>query len=79
MSWMAYTYDQFRRVLNKAGFELIRSGKHEVWAKVEPDGTPHKVPISHQHGKDIPAWLFAKMLKQAGLTRDEFERLLWDP
>jgi predicted RNA binding protein YcfA (HicA-like mRNA interferase family) len=76
---MAYTYDQFRSALREAGFQLIRSGKHEVWAKVEPDGTVHKVPISHQHGKDIPNWLFAKMLRQAGLSRDEFERLLKDP
>jgi len=35
----------------------------------------YTVRISHQHGKDIPQWLFAKMLRQAGLTRDEFERL----
>ncbi|MFA0733185.1 MAG: hypothetical protein LKKZDAJK_002333 [Candidatus Fervidibacter sp.] len=76
---MAYTYDQFRQVLRKAGFQLIRSGKHEVWAKVEPDGTVYKVPISHQHGRDIPNWLFAKMLRQAGLSKDEFERWLKDP
>ncbi|MFA0752168.1 MAG: hypothetical protein SLRJCFUN_002571 [Candidatus Fervidibacter sp.] len=76
---MAYTYDQFRQVLRKAGFQLIRSGKHEVWAKVEPDGTVYKVPISHQHGRDIPTWLFAKMLRQAGLSKDEFERWLKDP
>jgi len=76
---MAYTYDQFRQVLRKAGFQLIRSGKHEVWAKVEPDGTVYKVSISHQHGRDIPNWLFAKMLRQAGLSKDEFERWLKDP
>jgi len=37
------------------------------------------VPISQQHGKDIPDWLFAKMLRQAGLSRKEFEQLLKDP
>ena len=76
---MAYTYDQFRQVLRKAGFQLIRSGKHEVWAKVEPEGTVYKAPISHLHGRDIPNWLFAKMLRQAGLSKDEFERWLKDP
>ena len=50
---MAYTFDQFRQVLRKAGFQLIRSGKHEVWAKAEPDGTVNKVPISHQHGRGL--------------------------
>ncbi|MFA0735193.1 MAG: hypothetical protein OGMRLDGQ_001693 [Candidatus Fervidibacter sp.] len=76
---MAYTYDQFRRVLRKAGFQLLRSGKHEIWRRIEPDGTKRRVPISHQHGKEIPDWLFAKMLRQAGLSRKEFEQLLKDP
>ncbi|MFA0752170.1 MAG: hypothetical protein SLRJCFUN_002573, partial [Candidatus Fervidibacter sp.] len=59
--------------------ELRRSGKHEVWRRIEPDGTKRRVPISHQHGRDIPTWLFAKMLHQAGLSKDEFERWLKDP
>ncbi len=54
---MAYTYDQFQKVLRKAGFELRRSGKHEVWRRIEPDGSKRRVIISHQHGKDIPTWL----------------------
>jgi hypothetical protein len=29
--------------------------------------------------KEIPDWLFAKMLRQAGLSRKEFEQLLKDP
>ena len=76
---MAYTYDQFRKVLRKAGFELRRSGKHEVWRRIEPDGSKRRVIVSHQHGKDIPLWLFTKMLRQAGLSRDEYERLSRDP
>jgi len=75
----SYTYNQFRRVLKKAGFVMVRSRKHETWVKVMPDGSVERVHISHQHGKDIPQWLFAKMLRQAGLTCDEFERLLRDP
>ncbi|MCX7968652.1 MAG: type II toxin-antitoxin system HicA family toxin [Armatimonadetes bacterium] len=77
---MAYTYDQFRQVLRKAGFELRSSGKHEVWRRIEPDGSKRRVIISHshQHGKDIPTWLFAKMLRQSGFSRDEFEKLLRD-
>jgi len=48
-------------------------------AKVEPKGTGYKVPVSHQHGKDIPDWLFVKMLRQSGLRREECERLRQDP
>ncbi len=76
---MGYTYDQFRRVLRKLGFTMARSKKHETWKKKLPNGQEYTVRISHQRGKDIPQWLFSKMLRQAGLTRDEFERLLRDP
>ena len=66
-------------MLRKAGFELKRMGKHEIWRRVEPDSRERQVPVSHQHGKDIPPSIFAKMLRQAGLSRDEFERLRKDP
>ncbi len=73
------TYREFREVLRKAGFTLIRSRKHEVWWRLEPDRTERYVLVSHQHGKDIPTNIFARMLKQAGLSREEFERLRKDP
>ncbi len=76
---MAYTYDEFRTVLRKAGFTMTRSRKHETWVKVDNDGTVHKVRVSHQHGRDISARLLSKMLRQAGLTRSEFDDLLKDP
>ncbi|MFA0780692.1 MAG: hypothetical protein RJAPGHWK_002211, partial [Candidatus Fervidibacter sp.] len=37
------------------------------------------VRVSHQHGRDIPPPIFAEMLRQAGMTRDEFERWRRDP
>ncbi len=73
------TYREFREVLRKAGFQLVRSRKHEMWRRIEPDGTERNVPVSHQHGKDVPNWLLAKMLREAGLSREEFERLRKDP
>ena len=76
---MAYTYDQFRRVLRKLGFQLLRSRKHGTWVRVEPDGTVRRVRVSHQKGKDIPPPVFSAMLRQIGLSRDEFARLLKDP
>ena len=76
---MPVTYDQFRQVLRKAGFSLLRSRKHETWIRVEADGTVRRVRVSHQHGRDIPPPIFAEMLRQAGMTRDEFERWRRDP
>ena len=31
----AYTYDDFRRVLERLGFELVRRRGHETWRKVQ--------------------------------------------
>jgi hypothetical protein len=72
----SYTYDQFREVLKKLNFERIRSGKHETWRKVLPNGTILRVGISHKHGRDIPNWLFHEMLRQAGIDKSEFKRIL---
>ncbi|MBI5199320.1 MAG: type II toxin-antitoxin system HicA family toxin [Nitrospirae bacterium] len=70
------TYNDFRKVLDRAGFKFVRSKKHETWQKILPDGTILQVRLSHQHGKDIPKALFHKMLKQAQLTEEDFNKLL---
>lgn len=72
----SFSYDDFRKVLKRAGFENLRSEKHETWRKVLPTGAILRVRISHQHKRDIPKWLFHEMLRQAGLSHDEFVRLL---
>ena len=71
-----YTYDQFRKVLKRLGFECIRSKKHETWQKVDDNGIIFYVRVSHKSSKNIPKWLFFKMLAQSGITQDEFERIL---
>ena len=72
----SYTYDQFRTVLKKLNFEKVRSEKHETWRKILPNGVILRVRISHKHGKDIPKWLFHEMLRQTGIDKDEFIRIL---
>lgn len=72
----SFTYDEFRRVLRRADFEKLRSEKHETWRKILPSGVILQVRISHRHKRDIPKWLFHEMLRQAGLSADEFTRLL---
>lgn len=71
-----YTYNQFRKVLRHLGFEIISKGIHENWRKVLADGTVLRVSISHKHGKDIPRGTFHAMLKQAGLSEQEFVKIL---
>jgi len=48
------TYDEFRAVLKRLDFKLVRSKKHETWQKILSDGIILQVRLSHQHGKDIP-------------------------
>jgi transposase-like protein len=70
------TYDDFRTVLKRLDFKLVRSKKHETWQKNIPDGTILQVRLSHQRSKDIPKALFHKMIKQAQITEEDFKRLL---
>jgi len=72
----SFTFDQFRVVLTRLGFERIRSRKHETWRKVLPNQAILRVRISHKHHRDIPRWLFFEMLRQAGIDENEFSRLL---
>jgi len=66
------TYREFRVVIQRAGFRLARSTKHETWEKTLPTGEILLVRLSHQMARDIPTPLFYQMLKQARLTRAEF-------
>ncbi len=70
------TYREFRVVLQRAGFQLVRSKKHETWEKTLPRGEIRQVRLSHQMGRDIPTPLFHAMLRQAGLSQAEFLALL---
>ena len=70
------TYRDFRKILNKLDFDLARSTKHETWEKICDDGNILRTSLSHQHGKYIPRPLFYRMLKQCGLTEEEFNKLL---
>jgi len=72
----SYTYDQFRTVLKRLNFEMVRSRRHETWRKILPNGAILRVRISHKHGRDIPQWLFHEMLRQAGIDKERFIKIL---
>ena len=59
------------RRLQKTGFQIKRqSGSHIVLR--HSDGRQTYVAI---HTKDIPTGTFKKILKQSGLTEEEFKKL----
>ena len=60
------------RVARKLGFEKVRQrGSHARWQ--HPDGRATTIPI-HSNG-EIGSWLFYEILKQLGITEEEFDEL----
>ena len=71
-----YTYNDMRYVLQRLGFELARTGKHESWTKTVQDGSILQVRISHKGKRDIPKGTFYEMLRQAGIDENRFAEAL---
>jgi len=68
---MPYSAREVLAKLQRAGFsETRQSGSHKVLR--HPDGRQTYVAM---HPGDIPAGTLRKILKQAGLTPDEFKNL----
>jgi predicted RNA binding protein YcfA (HicA-like mRNA interferase family) len=68
---MPYKSDEVLRKLKRAGFvEKRRSGSHIVLR--HPDGRQTYVAM---HPGDIPSGTFRSILKQAGISEDEFKLL----
>ena len=62
-----------QKVARKLGFQMTRQkGGHARWK--HPDDRATTIPV---HGNsDIGSWLFHEILKQLGITEDEFQELL---
>ena len=64
--------DEFRRAAIKLGFRRIRSrGSHERW--IHEDGRATTIPI--HGGREIGAPLFYRLIRQLGVSAEEFDRL----
>jgi len=65
--------DKVLKVLGRAGFKVVRqSGSHVILK--HPEGRLTIVPV--HRGEDIGRGLLLKIVKDAGLTREEFLKLL---
>ena len=66
------TARELQRVADRLGFVKRRqTGSHERWN--HPDGRAVTIPI--HGGREIGPPLFYKILRQLGVSPDEFERL----
>ena len=64
--------EEFQRVAARLGFERKRqTGSHERW--IHPDGRGVTIPI--HGGKDIGPPLFNKLLRDLGISLEEFREL----
>jgi predicted RNA binding protein YcfA (HicA-like mRNA interferase family) len=69
----ALTANEVIRALMRAGFyERRQTGSHVILRK---EGLLRPVPIP-KHSGDLPRRLLLEIIKEAGLTRDEFVNLL---
>lgn len=59
--------------LEKAGFEFQRQSGGHVSLRHPDTVRTVVVPV---HSRELPRWLLKKIIKDAGLSEDEFRRLL---
>jgi len=61
------------KALERAGFLFDRQkGSHATYRNPQTKRTT-VVPV---HSRELPRWLLKKIIKEAGLTEDEFRELL---
>jgi len=66
------TAREFQKVAQKLGFTRTRqTGSHERWN--HPDGRGTTIPL--HGGREIGPPLFFKILRQLGISLDEFQQL----
>jgi predicted RNA binding protein YcfA (HicA-like mRNA interferase family) len=64
---------ELMRVLEKAGFDVIRQkGSHVTLHNPDSD----KTTLIPMHPGEFPRWLLKKIIKDAGLSEDEFRSYL---
>ena len=65
------------RALEALGFEVIREGNHISMSRINPDGS--KTPLTLPNHKEIKSSTLLLILRQAGITRDEFIEAFNEP
>lgn len=68
------SYVKFTKKIRKAGFVFRRqaAGSHEIWFSPE---TKRTVTVPHHSGKTFKKGTLASMVKDTGLSKDEFMKL----
>jgi predicted RNA binding protein YcfA (HicA-like mRNA interferase family) len=69
--------DQIINALQRAGFRPARraAGSHQAFVRMHPDGRT-ETAIVHLGQREVARYTLRSMIKQAGMTVDEFVALL---
>jgi predicted RNA binding protein YcfA (HicA-like mRNA interferase family) len=62
------------KALKALGFEVIREGNHISMSRINQDGS--KTPLTLPNHKEIKSSTLLLILRQAGITREEFREVL---
>ncbi len=71
---LTHNYGQFEAALRKAGFVRTRTGQHNLWEQIGPDGIARRVIVCAKLLRRIPAQVLPRLLKHAGLSEDALRR-----
>ena len=64
------------KALEALGFETIREGNHISMRRINPDGS--KTPLTMPNHEEIKGSTLSIILRQAGITREEFIEVFKD-
>ena len=64
------------KALEALGFETIREGNHISMIRINPDGS--KTPLTMPNHEEIKGSTILIILRQAGITREEFIEVFKD-
>ena len=65
------------KTLEALGFEVIREGNHISMNRINPDGS--RTPLTLPNHKEIKSSTLLLILRQAGITREEFIEAFNEP
>ncbi len=74
---MPPTWPEYRKVIQRNGFQFARSRKHETWVQLDDNGRLIRhTRVAHGNDEIADPALFHNLLKQCGKTKKHFYEVL---
>lgn len=70
-------WNEYRKVIERNGFELVRSKKHETWVQYDEESRVLRQTRASHGNDEIPdRGMFKSLLRQCGKTEKHFNEVL---